>query len=109
MRDQQRLKAFHDAKGIPNDLARKQLFDMRERRRVELEQLGATKREMTKYWSDVKKSASGASEPETKTAFEGRLGVHRKLVARKLTAPKVSGIVGALRLGSIFSDGPPAV
>jgi len=102
MRDQQRLKLFRDAKGIPDDLARKRIADIQERRKAQLEQLIATRQEMTKYWNQIEKSSPpGASDPQTARALEGLLGMHKKLAAQKLMAPKVSGVVGGIRPGQI--------
>jgi hypothetical protein len=107
MRDEQRLKLFRDAKGIPDDLARKRIADIQERRKAQLEQLIATRQEMTKYWSEIKKSAPGASDPQTARALEGLLGMHKKLAAQKLAAPKLSGGIGGIRPGSISATVVP--
>ncbi len=101
MRDEQRLKLFRDAKGIPDDLARERISEIQERRKAQLEQLLATRQEMKKHWSQIEKSAPGASDPQTAKALEDLLRMHKKLAAQKLMAPKVSGVVGGIRPGRI--------
>lgn len=102
MRHEQRPGLFHDAKGIPEEVARKCVSDIQERRKTQLDRLIATRQEMTKYWSHIRKSStSGAPDQETETALEGLLGTHRRLAAQKLAAPKVTGGIGWPRPGSI--------
>jgi hypothetical protein len=101
MRDEQRLGLFRGAKGIPDDVARKHISDIQARRKTQFERLNANRQEMMKFWSQVEKSAPGASDPQTTGALEGLLGMHKKLAAEKLAAPKVFGGIGGVRPGSI--------
>jgi hypothetical protein len=102
MRHEQRVGFFPGGKGIPDEVAQKCVADIQERRKAQLDRLIAARQEMTKYWSDIRKSStSGSSDPETERALEGLLGAHRKLAAQKLAAPKIHGGIGLPRPGSI--------
>ena len=108
MRDEQRLGLFRGARGIPEDVARKHISDIQARRKAQFERLSATRKEMTKFWSQIEKSpVSGASDPERARALEGLLGMHKKLAAEKLTAPNVFGGIGGIRPGSISATAVP--
>lgn len=106
MRHEQRLGLFHGAKGIPDEVARKCVADIQQRRKAQLDRLIATRQEMTKYRSHFRKS-SGVPDSETERSLEGLLETHRKLAAQKLAAPQVHGGIGWPRPGSISATVVP--
>jgi hypothetical protein len=107
MRDEQRLGLFRGAKGTPDDVVRKRLSGIQERRKAEFERLSAIRQEMMKFRSQIEKAAPGASDPQTAKALEGLLGIHKKLATEKLAAPKPLGGIGGIRPGSISATVVP--
>jgi hypothetical protein len=102
------VEFFRGGKAIPENLVRRCIADVREKRTAQLERASATRRQMAKYLSQLQKSSGpDQSDPHTAKALDGLLGMHKKLAGQKLAVPKMPGGLGGILSGTISATVVP--
>jgi hypothetical protein len=96
------LQFFQGGKGLREDLVRRCIRDLQEKRKAHVQERGAIALEAANYLSEVQRSVkSAAGDPQTAKAVDGILGIHKKLAKHKLAPPNVLGGPGGVVAGSM--------
>lgn len=102
------LEFFRGGKAIPEALVRRHIADVREKRKALFERTTSTKRQMTKYLSQIQSlSGPDPSDPQTAKALDALLGLHKKLASQKLAFPKIPIGLGGILPGRISATVVP--
>ncbi len=96
------LRWFSGADSISENLVRKELGNLRQRKARELEQNGKLRQNNAKQLSELEGSSlPDLSDPKKAKALAALLASHEKLAGQKLAAPVVKGGLGGVLAGEI--------
>ncbi len=106
--DKRALEFLRGGKGIPENVVRQHLTNVREKRKAQLEQATGTKQQMAKHLSVIQKpSKIDLADPQTAKAVDGLLALHKKLAGQKIPPPKIPGDIGGIFPGTISAKVVP--
>ena len=92
---------FRGGKGMPEDLVRRCLRDLQEKRKARSNERSAIALQAAKHLGEIQKSArSAAGDPRTANARSGPLAIHKKLAKHKLAPPNPAPGPGGIVAGT---------
>ena len=102
------LELIRGGKAVPENVVQAHLAGAQKKRQSEFERASRTRQKMAKHLGRIQKACPpDADDPKTKKALDGLLGMHQKLGAQSLAAPKVLAVPGGLLAGGITATVAP--
>jgi hypothetical protein len=102
------LELIRGGKAVPENLVQRHLVEAQKKRQSELERVNRTRHQMAKHLGRTQKACPPeADDPKTQKALDGLLGIHQKLAAKSLAAPKVPTFPGGILAGGITAKVVP--